>query len=83
MRNMVELTKLPKNLKDLRKKRGFSQKELAEKLNISERQYQKLEAGTSNGSIEVWCKLKIILNSETIDYLLEQEADNISLTSKE
>ncbi len=60
-----------KNLKDLRKKRGFSQKELAEKLNISERQYQRLEAGTSDGSIALWQNLKIILQSETLDYLLE------------
>ena len=60
-----------KNLKDLRKKRGFSQNELAEKLNISERQYQRLEAGTSDGSIALWQNLKIILQSETLDYLLE------------
>ena len=60
-----------KNLKDIKKKRGFSQKELAEKLNISERQYQRLEAGTSDGSIALWQNLKIILQSETLDYLLE------------
>ncbi len=65
-----------KNLKDLRKKRGFSQKELAEKIDISERQYQRIEAGTSDGSVALWQNLKAILKSNTIDYLLEQEDDN-------
>ncbi len=65
-----------KNLKDLRKKRGFSQKELAEKIDISERQYQRIEAGTSDGSVALWLNLKAILKSNTIDYLLEQEDDN-------
>ncbi len=63
------------NLIYLRKKRGFKQEELAEKLKISTRQYQRLEAGTSDGSIKTWRKLKNTLNAETIDYLLEQEID--------
>ncbi len=63
------------NLIYLRKKRGFKQEELAEKLKISTRQYQRLEAGTSDGSIKIWRKLKNTLNAETIDYLLEQEVD--------
>ncbi len=71
------------NLINLRKKRGFKQKEIAKKLGISTRQYQRLETGNSNGSIEIWYKLKNILNSETIDYLLEQEVDNTNLASKE
>lgn len=71
-----------KNLKDLRKKRGFSQKELAEKLNISERQYQRLEAGTSDGSVALWQNLKIILQSETLDYLLEQELNQTDFVKK-
>jgi len=68
-----------KNLKNLRKKRGFSQKELAAKLDISERQYQRIEAGTSDGSIALWLNLKAILKSKTIDYLLEQEVDSSNL----
>ncbi len=65
-----------KNLKRFtKKKRGFSQKELAEKLDISERQYQRIEAGTSDGSVALWQNLKTILKSKTIDYLLEQKAD--------
>lgn len=68
-----------KNLISLRKKRGFSQKELAEKLDISERQYQKLEAGTSNGSVVIWQNLKAVLKSKTIDCLLEQEVNEGNL----
>ena len=67
----------------LRKKRGFKQEELAKKLGISIRQYQRLEAGTSDGSIKIWLKLKDILGAETIDCLLEQAVDNTNLTNKE
>ena len=65
-----------KNLINKRKNKNLTQVEIAEKLAISERQYQNLEAGTSNGSIKIWSKLKDILNAETIDFLLEQEDDN-------
>lgn len=71
-----------KNLKDLRKKRGFSQKELAKKLDISERQYQRIEAGTSDGSVALWQNLKAILQSETIDCLLEQEFNQTNFENK-
>ncbi len=70
------------NLIKLRWNKSLTQEELAKKLGVSTRQYQRLEAGTSNGSIEVWCKLKNILNSETIDYLLEQEVDNTNLSKE-
>ncbi len=70
------------NLIKLRRNKSLTQEELAKKLGVSTRQYQRLEAGTSNGSIEVWRKLKNILNSETIDYLLEQEVDNTNLSKE-
>lgn len=62
-----------KNLINARKNKGYTQKELAQKTGISERYYQKLEAGTSTGNIETWFKLKSLLNVKTIDHLLEQE----------
>ena len=55
-----------------RKDKQYTQAELASKLNITERQYQRLEAGTSKGSIDVWVKLKDILRAETIDWLIKQ-----------
>ena len=73
---------LRKNLIISRKNKSLTQVELAQKLNISVRHYKSLEAGTSNGSIETWYKLKNILNSETIDYLLEQEADDTNLSKE-
>ena len=69
--------------KKLLDKGYLTQEELANKLGISTRQYQRLEAGTSDGSIKTWLKLKDILNAETIDYLLEQEVDDTNLTNKE
>ena len=60
-----------------RKNKGYTQKELAKILDITERQYQRLESGTSNGAIPVWQNLVKILKAPSIDYLLEQEADEI------
>lgn len=62
-----------KNLICLRQKNDLTQAETAEKLGITERHYQALEAGTSDGSVKVWNRLKALLGAESIDYLLEQE----------
>ncbi len=61
-----------KNLINARQNKNLTQVEVAKILEVSERQYQRLEAGTSDGSIKIWRKLKDILNAETIDCLLEQ-----------
>ena len=71
-----------KNLINARQNKNLTQVEVAKILEVSERRYQRLEAGTSDGSIKIWRKLKDILNAETIDCLLEQEADNINYTNK-
>ncbi len=71
-----------KNIINARQNKNLTQVEVAKILEVSERQYQRLEAGTSDGSIKIWRKLKDILNEETIDCLLEQEADNINYTNK-
>ncbi len=76
------MVSLRKNLIKARQNKNLTQIDIAERLEISERQYQNLEAGTSNGSIRTWYKLKNILNSETIDYLLEQEADDTNLSKE-
>lgn len=62
------------NLIKARKEKRLTQKQISQALEISERQYRKLEAGASNGSIELWCKLKKLLNI-SIDCLLEQTVD--------
>lgn len=61
------------NLINARMEKRLTQAETAELLGVSERHYQRLEAGTSNGGIEVWQKLKEI-TGKSIDFLLEQEA---------
>ena len=64
-----------KNLADSRKEIGCSQKKMAEILGISERQYQRLEAGTSGGHMSIWKTLSKMFNC-TIDRLLEQQDEN-------
>ena len=65
-----------KNLINERKKAQLTQKEIALKLNLSLRQYQSLEAGTSNGSIKTWQHLRRLFG-KTIDYLLETKEEEL------
>ncbi|MDR3348843.1 MAG: helix-turn-helix domain-containing protein [Acidaminococcales bacterium] len=45
------------NLISARKSAGYTQKNMATLMRITERHYRTLEAGSSNGSIDVWRKL--------------------------
>ena len=56
-------------IKDLREDRDLLQKEMAEKLNVSQTNYSKYELGKINIPIETLKKMDIILNT-SIDYLL-------------
>lgn len=56
-------------IKDLREDRDLLQKEMAEKLNVSQTNYSKYELGKINIHIETLKKMAIILNT-SIDYLL-------------
>ena len=49
-----------KNLKEARQKAGMTQKEVAEKLEISERYYRFIEAGTRGGDFETWDALEAL-----------------------
>ena len=49
------------NLKNARKAVGITQQQMADKLNIGLRHYQKIESGTTNASFEVWDALEDIL----------------------
>ena len=53
----------------LRKDRGLSQTELAEKLCISQRNYSHYETGDTNIPLDILCKLAFLHNT-SIDYLL-------------
>ena len=47
-----------KNLKEARKKACLTQQAIADKIGISLRYYQNIEAGDNNGSFEIWDKLE-------------------------
>ena len=61
------------NLIAARKGAGLTQKKIAEAIGIKVRHYQRLEHGTSRGSITVWVKLKELLHTP-ISTLLEETA---------
>lgn len=61
------------NLMSCRRGKGFTQKQFAEMLEITERQYQRIEQGQSDGSIKLWLKIKSLL-AQPIDYLVEDIA---------
>ena len=50
-----------KNLKEARQKAGMTQQQMADKLNVGLRHYQKIEYGDTNGSFEIWDALEDIL----------------------
>lgn len=58
------------NLKLCRVKKGYTQKQFAGLLKITETQYQRIELGKSDGSIKLWLKIKSLL-AQPIDYLVE------------
>lgn len=72
----IELRKrgviLRENLIRLRKKKKLTQAEIAQAIQLTVRQYGRLEAGTSDGSVKTWMALKELLGARSIDYLLEQ-----------
>ena len=67
-----------RNLMQKREKANLTKAAIADKIGITERQYQRLEAGTSDGSIKVWQELKRLLRAKSIDWLLEQSDENLS-----
>ena len=50
-----------KNLKEARRKAGMTQQQMADKLGLTLRHYQKIEYADLNGSFEVWDALEDIL----------------------
>lgn len=49
------------NLKNARRAAGFTQQDVADRLGIGLRHYQKIEAGDLNGSFEAWDALEDLL----------------------
>jgi DNA-binding XRE family transcriptional regulator len=63
-----------KNLFIERVKLFKTQKQIANALGITERQYQRIETGSSDGSIKLWKQLSLTFK-KSIDYLLAQSDD--------
>ncbi len=64
--------KIYKKIKELRSEKGWTQKELAEKLDIHPVNMTKLEQGKSTPSLDTVIKLSEVFNIST-DYLLSDE----------
>jgi len=63
------LVRFSRNLRKLRKRAGFTQERLAEKLDIAPRHYQKLEAATVTPTFGVLVRARKVLKT-TWDELL-------------
>lgn len=50
-----------KNLKEARRRAGMTQQEMADRLGLNLRHYQKIEYAELNGSFEVWDALEDLL----------------------
>ena len=83
------------NLKDLRKEYGYSQKQVAEKLNISQQTYSDYENGKTEPATDTLIKISKLYNV-SLDYLLgvvdelgspiitpEERAAGVTATKKE
>lgn len=71
------------NLKDLRKEFGLSQKQMAEKLSISQQTYSDYEKGKTEPTIDTLIKISELFKV-SIEYLLGLEDDfGIKVDSKE
>lgn len=69
-----------KNLKEARQKAGMTQQQMADRLEISLRHYQKIEYAEIGGSFEVWDALEDILG---IHQRKLREISNNHLSPKE
>ena len=61
-----------KNLRDLRESRDLSQQEVADRVGVSQQQYQRYEAGGNGIKVDTVCKLAALFHVST-DYILEFE----------
>ena len=66
---MDDLYNLPKNLKDLRKQYGYTQKYIAEQLGITYQSYQHYELGLTVPTLQNFIKLAKLYNVSYEDLL--------------
>jgi uncharacterized protein YjbI with pentapeptide repeats len=66
----------PEHLKKIRKMKGATQKEVAEYLEITERNYQKIEAGDTKPSFDTLVSLAMFFEL-TLDYIAGNKGTNL------
>jgi len=71
------MEKIKKTLRSLRKKRNYTQAQLAEKLGISARAYAKIEAGETNLTIGRLRAIAVILDVSLTELLGDLPDDNL------
>lgn len=80
---VFDKAKIGNRLLQVRKQSGYTQAEVADRSNISERAYADIERGTKNMRIETLCKICETLRI-TPDYLLvENYEETLSITQEE
>lgn len=70
VRMEVSLVTFAENLKNIRKERGFSQKEIAEKLGVSQPNYAQYETGKRNPKFETVKKIAAALGIDVYNLLI-------------
>lgn len=50
------------NLRKARKEKGLTQQDVADKIGVSLRQYQRIESGQAHGTFETWDILEDLFN---------------------
>lgn len=61
-------SKILTSIKEARKRKGFNQIDIAEKLNISTRTYQRIESGTGSIDLMMAIKLNKLLSLDLKNY---------------
>lgn len=74
------MEKIKKLLRSLRKKRNYTQAQLAEKLGISARAYAKIEAGETNLTIGRLRAIAVILDVSLTELLGDLPDDNLVIS---
>lgn len=64
-----------KRLNAVRKERGFTAQQMADKINVTIRTYRNYESGTTSPSLEMLVRIADILDVST-DYLLCRDTDS-------
>jgi transcriptional regulator with XRE-family HTH domain len=75
---MTNKTDFSERLKDLRKKKGYSQGELAELIEVHFTQVSRYERGETKPNAEAMTKLAKVLDT-TVDFLMNGTSDDVAL----